>query len=70
MRCKEPLFWAFLTEELHFTAITNEQRAAEVIRTQCGVASRSEFADNPRAREIWFGIDRQYQAWKARENGF
>ena len=71
IRCKEPLFWAFLIEELHFTDITNEQRAAEAVRNQCGIASRSELSHpgSHRAQEIWHKIDFQYQAWKAAENG-
>jgi hypothetical protein len=69
MRCKEPMFWVFLEEELHFPRIKTEEQAAQCIRDQCGVASRSELAVNHRARTIWFGIDNQFQAWKARENG-
>jgi hypothetical protein len=71
MRCKEPMFWAFLEEELHFPNIVSEARAAEAVRTHCGVASRGEFAQvgNHHARERWHGMDYGFQAWKARENG-
>lgn len=67
LRCKEPLFWAFLNEELHFVGVDSEGRAAEAIRDQCGVASRSDLSHNHRARTIWFEVDRHYQAWKASE---
>jgi hypothetical protein len=71
MRCKEPMFWAFLGEELHFINITNEQRAAEAVRNHCGVSSRSELTrpGNHNARVRWHDMDNAYQAWKARENG-
>jgi hypothetical protein len=71
MRCKEPMFWAFLNEELHFAGVTSEQRAAEAVRTHCGVGSRGELMlpGNQRPRELWYGLDLGYQAWKVRENG-
>jgi hypothetical protein len=71
MRCKEPMFWAFLEEELHFGRVTNEQRAAEAVRNHCGIASRSELGlpGNSHARELWHAMDFGFQAWKARENG-
>src|SRR5262249_46005972 len=71
IRCKEPTFWGFLMEELHFHDITNEQRAAEAVRNQCGISSRSELSQPGmhRAVEIWHQIDFRYQAWKAAENG-
>src|SRR5215813_12120738 len=34
MRCKEPMFWAFLTDELHFGEIRNEEMAAQYVREQ------------------------------------
>jgi hypothetical protein len=71
MRCKEPLFWAFLMEELHFGNISNEQRAAQAVRNHCGVSSRSELAEpgNHHPRTRWHDLDHAFQAWKARENG-
>ena len=70
IRCKEPTFWAFLTEELHFGSITSEDAAASLVRDMLGVASRSDlgkpaFTD---ARTRWYDLDFKYQAWKAREN--
>jgi hypothetical protein len=71
IRCKDPVFWAFLDEELHFSNITNEQRAAEAVRHHCGVTSRSELGQpgNHRSRILWHDMDHAFQAWKARENG-
>lgn len=73
MRCKEPIFWAYLTEEYtgRDDPVVNEDDAAEFVRNHCGVASRSDFGkpgyhDN---RLRWHELDNAYQAWKARENG-
>lgn len=70
IRCKDPMFWAFLAEELHFGNVANEQRAAEAVRSQCGVASRSELSQpgNSHARTIWHEIDWRFQAWKVAEH--
>jgi hypothetical protein len=71
IRCKEPMFWAYLTEELHYPFVDNEEAAARAVRHACDVASRSDLdrVHNTDARERWFNIDFAYQAWKARENG-
>ena len=72
IRCKDPVFFAYLTEE-HTTRmdpITNEHEAAVFIRGVCGVASRKDFAlpGNHRARTLWHQIDNAFQAWRAKEN--
>lgn len=70
MRCKEPAFWAFLSEELHLPEITKEEHAASAVREICRVMSRADF-DKPgqhEARIMWHQLDNAYQAWKAREN--
>lgn len=71
IRCKEPMFWAFLGEEVWSTGINGEEEAAEAVRDLCGVASRSHlgkpgYSD---ARVSWHNIENQYQAWKVREHG-
>ena len=69
VRCKEPKFWAYLTEELHFPKVVNEQMAAEAVRWQCQVQSRSDMAKPglSEARQRWYKIDNGFQAWDARE---
>lgn len=72
MRCKEPIFWAFLSENAldgKFT-ITNEDMAAGVVREHCEVASRRDLdkPGNSNARQKWYALDNLYQAWRAREN--
>jgi hypothetical protein len=72
MRCKEPTFWAFLSEEMFGSAvlISNEEGAARVVREHCGVASRADLMKpgQSEARERWHALDWKYQAWKAVEN--
>jgi hypothetical protein len=70
IRCKEPAFWSFLKEELHFPNIWNEERAAACVREHCGVVSRSEFGKvtNTAQRLAWYDLDNAYQAWKVREH--
>jgi hypothetical protein len=72
MRCKEPTFWAYLSEEMFGGAvrITNEESAARVVREHCGVASRADLMKpgNADARTRWHQLDHKYQAWKAMEN--
>lgn len=70
IRCKEPIFWAFLSEELHFPEITNEERAASAVREICRVDSRADFGrpGQHEARTMWHQLDNAYLGWRAREN--
>jgi hypothetical protein len=71
IRCKDPIFWAYLFEDGRaFKPVIGEKAAAEIVRDLCNVLTRSDldkpgFAD---ARILWFDLDKNYQAWKAREN--
>jgi hypothetical protein len=69
IRCKDPVFWAWLMEEKGYPVAT-EQHAAEAVRDMCGVASRSDFGKPGHStnRALWYEADNQFQAWKAREN--
>jgi hypothetical protein len=71
IRCKDPMFWAFLEEELHFGSVRSEPFAAQIVREHCQVTSRSELSQpgNHYPRERWHQMDSAFQAWKARENG-
>jgi hypothetical protein len=72
IRCGEPIFWAFLSEEMFASAIkiTGEESAARVVREHCGVESRADLAKPgmSEAREKWTRLDHKFQAWKAKEN--
>jgi hypothetical protein len=71
MRCKEPVFWAFLSEERSFPDVQSEEQAAACVRAVCGVSSRSELnkLGYERERLAWHELDGAFQAWKAAENG-
>lgn len=50
--------------------VEREQDAATIVRTICGVLTRSDlgkpgFTDQ---RIIWFDLDQKFQAWRAKEN--
>ena len=70
IRCKEPLFWTFLIEELHFDNVHGEPMAAEAVRRHCGVDSRRDLekVGQSEARTRWYQLDSAFQAWKVREN--
>jgi hypothetical protein len=70
IRCKDPVFWSYLMEELHFPPIQDEDMAATCIREQCQIESRGELAKagSQRAREIWHKLDFGFQAWRAKES--
>jgi hypothetical protein len=71
IRCKDPEFWEYLTEDLHFPPILDEDMAATCIREQCQVESRGDLAKpgSQRAREIWYRIDFGFKAFKERKYG-
>lgn len=68
IRCKDPVFWAYLTEELHYPT-RSEQVAAAVVRDILCVESRSDlgkpgFTD---ARVRWHELDNAFQAWRLKD---
>lgn len=56
IRCEEKAFWTFLGAEC-------PEDAANVVRSRCGIRSRSGLNDNHEAAERWRQLDRSYQAW-------
>ena len=68
LRCKEPVFWAFLRENNFISwRIEDEEAAAVAVRAICEVESRSKLAEHSEAQAIWHDLDNLYQAWLARE---
>ena len=66
LRCKEPVFWAFLRENGYTTEpIDDEERAAAVVRNVCEITSRRELAEPCIAQAIWHDMDSKFQMWKA-----
>jgi hypothetical protein len=70
IRCRDPVFWAYLTEELHFPPINDSEFAATIVREQCHIGSREDLGKigNHEARRIWHNMDFGFQAWRNREN--
>jgi hypothetical protein len=72
IRCKDPLFWAYLREcELDYYHVDSEETAASAVRNICNVLTRSDlgkpgFGDQ---RFLWFDLDTKFQAWKVKEHG-
>jgi hypothetical protein len=71
IRCKDPVFWAFLRETYHPNGpVEDEEDAAALVRNICMVLTRSDlgkpgFGDQ---RILWFDLDNKFQGWKAREH--
>lgn len=70
IRCKEPLFWAWL-REAHGWQVRDEEAAAEAVRDMCGVVSRAELSEPGchAQRVLWHQLDSAYQAWRIAEHG-
>jgi hypothetical protein len=71
IRCNDPIFWAYLSEELHFPPIHDADMAATCVREHCQVESRSDLSKPGchDARERWHKLDYAFQAWRTKENG-
>jgi hypothetical protein len=69
MRCKQPAFWAYLSEEHAGPHVHDEASAASLVRDICGIGSRADFTKPgcTEAREKWRELDEAYQAWMVRE---
>jgi hypothetical protein len=70
IRCKDPVFWAYLSEEHDQGDEVLEIGAANFVRTLCRVKSRSDLDKHGygEARRKWFELDNAFQAWRAMEN--
>jgi hypothetical protein len=71
IRCKDPVFWAWLAEDgPGHSGPYDEGEAAAFVRTYCNVLTRGDlgkpgFSDQ---RILWFNLDQKFQAWRAKEN--
>jgi hypothetical protein len=70
IRCNDPVFWAYLTEELHFPPINDADMAAACVREHCAIESRSDLSQPGFhvSRERWHKLDYAFQAWRIKEN--
>jgi hypothetical protein len=67
LRCKDPIFRAYLRETYPRDQIEDEKDAAAAVRELCNVNTRSDlgkpgFGDQ---RLLWHDLDIKFQAWKA-----
>jgi hypothetical protein len=60
LTCNDPLFHQFLGTVY---GADNSESAACIVRSTCGVASRREIPDNPKARQKWLELEERYLAW-------
>jgi hypothetical protein len=68
LRCKEPVFWAFLRESgFTFAKIQDERAAARVVRDICQIGSRRELVSDHRAQATWHDLENLFAAWKGRD---
>jgi hypothetical protein len=71
IRCKEPIFWAWMMEHLHYRNVASEEVAASIVRDILCVDSRADLASPGYgdARTRWYELDNAFQAWKVKEHG-
>lgn len=62
IRCEEPAFAKFLTDETDYKP-NGPKEAAESVRELCGVSSRKLIAESPVATAKWVELDARYQLW-------
>lgn len=66
MKCSEPAFLAFLEEVHGLERPLTPDRAAQKLRSICGVTSRKELNEGGRAADAWRALRDDFQAWKRR----
>jgi hypothetical protein len=71
LRCKEPVFWAFLRERWKYPKVNDEATAANAVRDYCGVRSRADLnrPEFSKERLLWAELDSAFHAWRLAENG-
>lgn len=67
LRCKDARFHVFLEETNSAWKLMNKgtpsERAAELVRSICGVKSRKDLATNSEAAQHWHNLEGRFQAW-------
>lgn len=64
MKCQEPAFLVFLEQEHGLERPLTMERAAQKLRSLCGVTSRKQLNDGGQAAEAWRQLRDAYAAWK------
>lgn len=65
MRCGEPAFQKFLSEEHAAFPISDPETAASFVRGHCLVKSRSEIVEGSPAADKWLALDSAFSVWMA-----
>lgn len=63
MRCNDPMFRRFLTEQ-HGLETSDLERVATRVRTMLAVSSRAELNTDPEAAARWISLRAEFEAWK------
>lgn len=66
LRCRDPIFRAFLREMCAATA-NNPEQAADFVRQHCGVNSRSDIKPDTEAETHWLELEQWFSAWQTKE---
>jgi hypothetical protein len=61
--CNEPRFWKFLNEDGY--ECNGEPDAARIVRSRCGVESRSHITPDTEAWKKWYNLRNNYESWKS-----
>lgn len=64
MKCQEPVFLAFLEAEHGLERPLMPDRAAQKVRSLCGVTSRKQLNDGGQAAQAWRQLRDAYAAWR------
>ena len=64
MKCQEPAFRVFLEERHGLERPLTDERAAQKVRSLCGVGSRRELNDDGQAAARWKDLCAAFEAWK------
>jgi len=65
MKCQEPAFMAFLAESHGLERPLSPEKAAQKVRSLCGVNSRKELNDDATAAERWRKLRGEFAAWRS-----
>lgn len=64
MLCSDPIFWAFLHEELDCHVVTSPDDAAFVLRARYGIKSRADLGKGIGDDQQFIADREQFMAWK------
>lgn len=64
MKCAEPAFKRFLMEKHGFESPATDERAAQKLRSLCGVTSRRELNAGGQAEAAWKALRGEFDAWR------